>query len=141
MSIIKSFWFWLVIIGLLLILTAILIGGGMKEIKGWTWAIFIVGAVLGLLGIIFAIIAWSRYVPCKTSCSDMKSPHESSFSSPVYSSTNVSPSSLYSSPNISPYSSTNVSPLGTPTRVSVNLPQAKRGFSTTPFELSSLAPK
>ena len=77
----------------------------------------------------------------------MKSPHESSFSSPVYSSpnvspyssTNVSPSSLYSSPSL--YSSTNVSPLGTPTRVSVNLPQAKRGFSTTPFELSSLAPK
>ncbi|GAG96873.1 unnamed protein product, partial [marine sediment metagenome] len=30
MQVINSFWFWLVIIGLLLILTAILIGGGMK---------------------------------------------------------------------------------------------------------------
>jgi len=140
MQVINSFWFWLVIIGLLLILTAILIGGGMKEIKGWTWAIFILGAVLGLLGIIFAIIAWSKYTPCGNECGDLSAcdkPIKMTITSPLVSKTNTPMNSpIYSNPG-SAFSS----PIGTPTKVTTNIPQAKRGFTASSLELSSLSAK
>lgn len=144
MQVINSFWFWLIIIGLLLILIAILIGGGMEEINSWTWAVFILGAVLGLLGIIFAIITWSRYVPLKneyisspiaSSVESLHSPKSHLHSSPFQSHLQ-SPKSHLQSPK-SCYSS----PIGTPTKVTTNIPQAKRGFTASVIELSSLAPK
>ena len=124
-SIIKSFWFWLLIIGVALILTAILIAGGMKEMKGWTWGIFILGCVLAILGIIFAFVAWGRakdYVESKETCSaqiedcgcDAKTPFSNY-------------TSQHSTPQI--------------TKVSTNIPQAQRGFSATSVDLSALAPE
>ena len=135
MQVVESFWFWLVIIGLLLILTAIIIGGGMREIKGWTWGIFIVGAVLGLLGVIFAIITWSRYTPKTLDCGDK--PVKMTITSPLASRTVIPEASpIYSTPT-SAYSS----PIGTPSKVTTNIPQAKRGFTATSSDLSVLAPK
>ena len=110
-SVIKSFWFWLLIIGVALILTSILIAGGMKEMKGWTWAIFVVGCVLAILGIIFAFVAWSKYTPCESNPVEKKESIEISQQTPEI------------------------------TRVSVNVPQAERGFSATSMNLSSLAPE
>ena len=143
-SVIKSFWFWLLLIGMVAILASILIAGGMKEMKGWTWGFFVIGCVLALLGIIFGLIAWSRHVPCvqKTeetcsatidSCGCDASPVSENLdsSSPAY---------------VSPYSSSYVSssPAGSsylPKRVVSNAPQTERGFSTSSLNLSSLAPK
>jgi len=125
-SVVKSFWFWLLIIGILLILTAVLIAGGMKEMHGVTWGVFVVGCVLALLGIIFGFIAWSKYKPCEESCLNNVEVCDSPSPSPIY---------KYTSPINSSGSN-----IGTPTMVSMNLPQAKRGFSATSLELNSLAP-
>ena len=117
----QSYWFWLLILGVFLILLASLIAGGRKEVNGWIWGIFIAGAVLAILGIIFAIVAWSRATPCyvEPACDVVNSPSQFVPSSP---------SSL-------------ISPMGTPTRISSNVPQAQRGFSTTNLDLSQLSPK
>ena len=121
-SVIKSFWFWLLIIGVALILTSILIAGGMKEMKGWTWGIFIVGCVLSILGIIFGFVAWSKYKPCQENVENTKVEDcGCQVESPSYSFSN------HATPEI--------------TKVSMNIPQAQRGFSTTSMNLSSLAPE
>ena len=125
-SVVKSFWFWLLIIGMALILTSILIAGGMKEMKGWTWIIFVVGAVLAVLGIIFGFVAWSKHKPCvenssETVCSTQIEDCGCDTNSPSYSYSNKT------TPQI--------------TKVSMNVPQAQRGFSATSVNLSSLAPE
>ena len=116
----QSFWFWLLIIGIFLILLAALLGGGLKDVNGWIWAIFIAGAVLAILGIIFGIVAWAKAEPC-----DMRN-DKSSKMTPV-----ESRSDHLSSPS---------SPIGTPTRVTSNVPQSQRGFATTNLNLSALSP-
>ena len=123
-SIVRSFWFWLLIIGVALILTSILIAGGMKQMKGWTWGIFIVGCVLAILGIIFAFVAWSKYTPCKEDEVNVNSKVEDcgcQVESPSYSYSNQV------TPEI--------------TKVSMNIPQAQRGFTATSINLSALAPE
>ena len=123
-SVIRSFWFWLLIIGVALILTAILIAGGMKEMKGWTWGIFVVGCVLAILGVIFGFIAWSKYTPCKQNeVIEHSKVEECSYNTP-------SPHYSYSNQTTPEF-----------TKVPTNIPQAKKGFSTTTMNLSSLAPE
>lgn len=123
----SSFWFWLLILGAFLILLAALLGGGLKEINGWVGALFITGIVLTVLGIIFAIVAWVSFKPTecskkeKTSCPYSSSPSNSTF---------VSSSGM----------SQTMSPIGTPTKSSYNIPQSRRGFATTDANISSLAP-
>ena len=125
-SIIKSFWFWLLIIGVLLILTAILIAGGIKQMHGWTWGLFVVGCVLAILGIIFGFIAWYRYKPC---------PVEEEETCPkVIDGCGCEAESEYVTTPVS-------SRIGTPTVVTTNIPQAKRGFATTSLTLDNLAPE
>ena len=128
-SIINSFWFWLLIIGILIVLTAVLIAGGMKKMHGWTWGIFIVGCVLAIMGIIFGLIAWKRNVPCKEEilCSKIEGCEESPYF-PMSSSSPMSSNPLSSR-------------IGTPTLVTTNIPQAKRGFATTSLTLNNLAPQ
>ena len=127
----QSYWFWLLILGVFLILLAALIGGGKKEVNGWIWGIFIAGAVLSILGIIFAIVAWSRATPCyvEPACDVASSPSRFVPNSPV------------STINTKLATSSSFSPMGTPTRIASNIPQAQRGFSTTNLDLSQLSPK
>lgn len=160
-SILSTFWFWLLIIGLLLILTALLIGGGMKKITGWVWVIFIIGAVLAVLGIIFAIYEWFSIQNCvekvvEQSCS--KNVAETNPISPVnYYERKVSSPMRQITPIRSPEISTMrtnevpqirkietsqipSSPIKTPSVVKSNVPQAQRGFATTSMDISSLSP-
>jgi Na+/melibiose symporter-like transporter len=161
-SILTSFWFWLFIIGIALILLAALIGGGMKKVTGWIWALFIVGVVLALLGVIFAFVAIRNAKPCVEERNELPCPNLYSTSGePIgcplakksqnynYASPNVvnSPNNInnaavspnkVNSPNKA--NSAAVSPLGTPTLVSSNIPQAQRGFATTSLNISALAP-
>lgn len=130
MSIIDSFWFWLFVAGLLLILTSILIGGSLDEMKGWIWVLFIVGCVFVVLGIIFAIVFM-----LKNKDQEVQIPSEYIQSPVVLKISNDSFQSPAKPLEVS------MSPLGTPTKVSTNLPQAKRGFASTLVDLSSLAPE
>ena len=112
-------WFALLLLGAFLIIVAALIGGGMKDMNGWIWSLFIGGAVLILLSIIFGFIAWN-----KPSCD--------------YSTT---PVSVVSSPlPQTKLGNSTYTQIGTPTRVSTNIPQTKRGFATTDLPIASLAP-
>ena len=85
-----SFWFWLLIIGIFLILAAALLAGGLKEANGWVWGFFIAGIIISILGIILAIVEWNR--PCKinkkytsnnVSTSAIATPMESIIDSPT----------------------------------------------------------
>ena len=166
-SIFASIWFWILAIGFLLILIAALIGGGMKKINGWVWGLFIIGIILFILGIIFAFVekgcsktsdrslktcetnkmSPSKCVNFELKESSITSTHHSILASPSIpfpvfansspmTSGNLSSSNLSSS-NLSPSS---LSPMGSPTKISCNVPQAMRGFVTTSSDLSSLAP-
>ena len=110
-------WFALLIFGAFLIIVAALIGGGTKDINGWIWGLFIAGGVFILLGIILGFMQWNN-----NSCA-LKHETVSVVSSPVLSSSN----STYSQ-------------IGTPTRISTNMPQTQRGFATTNLPIASLAP-
>jgi MFS family permease len=138
-SILSTFWFWLLIIGLLLILIALLIGGGMKKITGWVWAIFIIGAVLAVLGIIFAIYEWFAIQPCQIkqeySCPETIPEVETPCSKVQVETPKIEKRYVKSTSFIPPNS-----PLKTPTKIQTNVPQAQRGFSTTSVDLSSIAP-
>ena len=136
----SSFWFWLLIIGIFLILFAALIAGGMKETNNWVWGLFVVGAVFAVLGIIFAIVEWScldtsQYVNCPELNKD-ECPYANITSSPY---SNVT-SNVTSPGSLSFEKSVSYSPIGTPTKVNMNVPQAQRGFATTDKTISSLAP-
>ena len=138
-SVISSFWFWLLIVGILLILIAAMLSGGLREVNGWIWGIFIAGVIFSILGVIFALISWSKTI--NTDSSHKSENIHSSYSSPSYSSPSYS-SPSYSSPSCSSsnYNSPIPSPIGTPTPVNYNIPQAHRGFASTNLNLSSLAP-
>jgi len=173
-SLLVSFWFWLLILGLILILTALLIGGGMKKINGWVWAIFIVGAVFALLGILFAIYEWFRVPQCKTlidekisSCNEIKLsekeirnssyPNYANYANefvdsnyPNYSNEGTNCPSSFGETDVEIFDKTPVkietrkilkdSPLKSPTKLDLNIPQLQRGFTTSTSEISSLAP-
>ncbi len=117
-SLIGSFWFWLFLIGILLILTSLIIGGGMKKIAGWNWAIFVVGLVFSVLAIIFALYECFK-VP------------EVTYEEKVTTTTTTT-TPIINSPQ---------SPFKSPTYINSNIPQAQRGFATTSSELSSLEPE
>lgn len=135
--VVATFWFWFIVIGLLLMIVAALVSGGMNQTTGWTWAVFVVGAVLALIGFIWGIICWVQgnsqcglkgkdcggdypglpenitYVP--QTHIDLRSP--------------VPQTQIYvDSPN----------PIAIQTN---NIPQSQRGFTTTSLNLSSLAPQ
>lgn len=110
-------WFALLLLGAFLIIVAALIGGGMKDMNGWVWALFIAGAVFIVLSIIFGFISYN------SSCT---------YETPV---TVVSPPLPPTKLGNSTYTQ-----IGTPTRVSTNIPQTKRGFATTDLPIASLAP-
>ena len=67
----SSFWFWLLILGIFLILFAAILAGGLQETNNWVWGLFVVGSILAVLGIIFAMIAWLNVRPCEI---EVKSP-------------------------------------------------------------------
>lgn len=112
-------WFALLLLGAFLIIVAALIGGGMKDMNGWVWALFIAGIAFIVLSIIFGIVAWNN-------------PNSCSYQTPV---------TVVSSPLPSTkLGNSTYTQIGTPTRVSTNVPQTKRGFATTNLDISSLAP-
>lgn len=51
----QNFWFWLLITGIFLILVAALLTAGLKESNGWIWAIFILGLILSVWGIVLGV--------------------------------------------------------------------------------------
>lgn len=134
-SIFSYYWFWLLIVGVLLILLAAILHLGLKENTNWVWWIFVVGAVLAVLGIILSVVSYYNEPACVVEpvesadfdCDDIMN------SSPQYNTTiPISKTAELSSPIYSP--------IGTPSKSTLNLPQVQRGFTTTGSELSSLAP-
>ena len=152
----------LLLFGSFLILAVVLTAGGIKEMHGWLYVGLIMGILLAIAGIIIAIIGMRQdnYIEKTDSPSLISSePINSSMSSmSSMSSTVDTPSDvteMTSTSSMSPMSSTSsttstvssnfkgeqmYSPIGTPTKTSINVPQAQRGFSTTGIEISSLAP-
>lgn len=172
-SIFATFWFWLLMLGLLLILIGALIGGGTKCMNGWVWALFIVGIIFFVLSFLFMLfdLKYCPSQPKKQECSmkqecgikqeceikntcGMISDNKITLNSPGYLSSppiekyNTKPISY--SPGVTPNIScgmspvttcnTSFSPMGSPTKICYNIPQAQRGFVTTSQDLSSLAP-
>jgi MFS family permease len=151
----NSYWFWILLLGLLLILIGALIAGGTKEFSGWVWGLFITGIIIAIIGIILGIVEWNKtesyinILPCpkivgieeNTSCNR-------NYSQPIISSYQHYPTFqnsqnfVQNSPQFSPQlnSIQTSSPLSTPTKVTTNIPQAQRGFSTTSLNLSALSP-
>ncbi len=135
-SIISYFWFWILIIGILLILLAALLHLGLKKNTGWVWWIFIAGAVLAVLGIILAIVSYYN-----TKCVVVQpSPITEDFGCNNFSpETSVNESYIPLSSE-APVQSPVYSPMGTPSRSTLNMLQTQRGFATSSSELSRLAP-
>ena len=121
-SIFSYWWFWLLIIGTLLILLAALFHLGFKDNTQWVWWIFAGGVLLAVIGIIFAFISYYTEPKC-TPVKTGECPK-------------IVPSSLPQSD--CPYAVH--SPIPTPSVATTNFPQAQRGFTATNLELSSLAP-
>jgi hypothetical protein len=163
----ESFWFWILLLGLLLILVGALIAGGTKEFSGWVWGLFIAGIVIALIGLLIGILSWNsnrataNVLPCPKitdmqvnegcnsyQASPMYSPAYSpmyspaSPASPAYSPTysNKSLTANSINPQISLNENISSSPPMVPTKVSTNIPQAQRGFATTSLNLSALSP-
>lgn len=149
----QSFWFWILLLGLLLILIGALIAGGTKQFSGWVWGLFIVGIVMALIGLLIGILSWNsnknigNVLPCPK-ITEMQvnegpgcnSPSRLENSYIPNLSTNTSLNTK--SPSINENLSRNISssPPMVPTKVSTNIPQAQRGFATTSLNLSALSP-
>ena len=144
-SIFSYWWFWALLVGVLLILLAAILHLAFKENTQWVWWIFAAGALLSILGIIFAFVSYfhqPRCVPTTTEETTEKQFGCNKVSN--YPSEQYSNNEQYSSPSNNEYSSAMsspvYSPIGTPSAATHNLPQAQRGFVTSANELSSLAP-
>lgn len=140
-SIFSYWWFWILIVGILLILLAALLHLGLKENTTWVWWIFVAGAVLAVLGIILAVVAYYNQPKCivtEPESAIVTEDHGCSRISDNYPQSSLEKSYIPISDN--EMGSPVYSPIGTPSRSSINIPQAQRGFSTTSSGLSSLAP-
>lgn len=141
-SIFSYFWFWLLIIGIVLILLAAILHLAFKENTHWVWWIFAAGALLAVLGIIFAAVSYFQEPKCvpgeivESECPKVWDASPRSASSLAQSYIPVSETQVSMKSPKSPI----YSPIGTPTQANLNLPQAQRGFTTTGNELSTLAP-
>ena len=132
-SIFSYVWFWFLIVGVLLILLAALLHLGLKEDTTWVWWIFVAGAALALLGIIFAIVSYFNSPRCIVA--EPTSTEEFGCDNLYESKESFIPISQSAELNSPVYS-----PIGTPSRSTLNIQQTQRGFTTTGSELSSLAP-
>lgn len=144
-SIFASYWFWLLAIGIIIILVAALIRTGVHENNGWIWWIFVIGLILALLGIVFGIVTWMN--DCEVVTHDTLytanhvAPHVHVEPAvpvivPSYPSTPVAAVN-----STIPYQRSELaSPVRAPSQISVNMPQAQRGFTATETDLASLAP-
>ena len=140
MSVFKSYWFWLLVVGLLIVILAALFTSGFQQDNGWVWWIFALGIVLIVLGIIFGLATWYGN---KKECSlhnenmdnnldNLDGKIDNSKSKVV---TPATPLPMPSAP-----SSPVTSPLKSPTRVTINMPQVQKGFLSTTDNLATLAP-
>ena len=60
MNAFKSAWFWILLLGLLLMIVASLVAGGYCEMNGWAWTFYILGIILVILGVVLGVWAWSK---------------------------------------------------------------------------------
>ena len=60
MNAFKSAWFWILLVGLLLMIVASLVAGGYCEMNGWAWTFYILGIILVILGVGLGLWAWSK---------------------------------------------------------------------------------
>lgn len=162
-------WPWFLILGIFLIILSGLLAGGLHETNPWIWAAFIVGAILILIGVILGIIAWSKEIQVTHSSSPFvpnilpntsnippnvtdvpinMSDHDCRYvpvnNSPIvnsYTTSNNNSNYFSNSPPIDYNEYRYASPVGTPTPLKINIPQAQRGFTATNLQISSLAPE
>lgn len=164
-------WPWFLILGIFLIILSGLLAGGLHETNPWIWAAFIAGAILILIGTILGVIAWSKSIKIVSSTSSVSSSvpvndcpdipvknsvplvtsHTTHKVDPISSNSNsfnfnnnLNGNNLNSQPidyNEYRYASPVGTPVGTPTPLKINIPQAQRGFSATNMQISSLAPE
>ena len=130
-SIFKQWWFWMLLIGIFSILVAALLHLGLKENTQWVWIIFGIGALLAVLGIIFALVSYFTQPRCvvantKTDTFGCENVNMNKMSTQI--------------PTPIPVVSPGCSPMRQPSMATQNLPQAQRGFMSTSNDLSALAP-
>lgn len=140
----SNFWFWLLIFSLLLILISALMNDKIEMFsENWKRIFFIIGAILAVLAIVFLLINWSSFSD-NFEKTDTIEDYNFNFSpdySPDYS-PDLSATSLPNSTSSADFSSLSAaSPVKSPTRVTSNIAQAQRGFTSTKDSISSLAPK
>lgn len=125
---VDTIWFWLIVVGLLLMIGSALVSGGMNKTTGWTWAVFVIGAALTVAGFIWALVQWiiSGRDPLQAALQDQG---EEKFKG--------LPKEVTYVPQV------NVdmrSPQSQSLSYSIPDPQAQRGFAATSLGLSTLAP-
>lgn len=127
-SIFSQWWFWLLIIGIILLLVAAFLHLGLKENTEWAWWIFIAGAVLAVIGIIGSFVVLARSPKCTeyvaAASSDASSSAAVAETKPLESSSIQAPAEYQ---------------ISTPSYTDLNFPQAERGFTATSQSLDSLA--
>lgn len=117
-SIFSYWWFWLMIIGLILILLAAVLHLTIKDNTQWVWWIFAAGALLVLIGIVLWFVSYFNQPTCGVT-------EEKESSCPK----------VVPMPEDGPYT-----PKMDISMSNINLPQAQRGFTTSATEISALAP-
>ncbi len=161
--------FWVLLIGLLLMIIASLIAGGYCEMNGWAWTFYVLGIILVIVGVALLLWSWNKgdKKAVTENCVQPQHLHLNTQHSPLTFTQDVSPRFTYSQHHYTPHSphsipvisetvksvpviitrpisvpSTfqSVSPAVTPTLISSNIPQAQRGFATTAVDLSALSP-
>lgn len=155
-------WLWPLILGIFLIILSGLLAGGLHETNHWIWAAFIAGAILTLIGVILGIIAWSKEIKVNQSSVSINTTTRITPTSPTSPITPINNTNLIMDPpsledvavtstnmpvipaaTLSPINYNEyryASPIGSPTPLKINIPQAQRGFTPTNIQLSSLAP-
>lgn len=56
MSFFTSAWFWLAVIGIILVIVAIVLYTTRKPVEWWVWAILIAGVILAVLAVIIGVV-------------------------------------------------------------------------------------
>ena len=143
---IDTFWFWLLIIGIFLVILAGLLSGCMNETHGWMWGLFVVGVIFILIALVIALIGFVKNLkinvtethvsPYYASSMNTNSLNRSSAYEPNLVTSGDNNKSVYASLPVS----RTVSPMATPSRSVINIPQAQRGFTATNIQISSLSP-
>ena len=59
MTAFSSWWFWLLLVGLILVIIGAIIKGANCEMNSWSWSFFLVGFILVLIGIALALWNWA----------------------------------------------------------------------------------